>query len=183
MLPQFLPETGDCRVVSAAGDGLLLYSDLARPDQQSAATSLNCHDGTVYEVRMRWFATDRPSLRLQVVTVPGDPHSFLSCGEDGTVRWFDLRMKTSCRLVSCTEDVLINCGRAVTSLALNPLKPAQVTNLMLFMHSLSKSQMLIGSQLAVGCSDSAVRLYDRRQLGRGGAHFPLHPGRAGEPPP
>ena len=27
-----------------------------------------------------------------MLTVPGDPHSVLSCGEDGAVRWFDLRV-------------------------------------------------------------------------------------------
>lgn len=38
----------------------------------------SCHAGTTYEV----------------ITIPNDPHTFLSCGEDGTVRWFDLRTKT-----------------------------------------------------------------------------------------
>ena len=46
-----------------------------------------CHWGTVYEV----------------ITVPGDPHTFLSCGEDGTVRWYDLRMKQTCNQDDCKE--------------------------------------------------------------------------------
>jgi hypothetical protein len=37
------------------------------------------------------------------MTVPQDPHTFLSCGEDGTVRWFDLRIKTSCCKEDCKE--------------------------------------------------------------------------------
>ena len=39
---------------------------------------------------------------------------------------------------------MIKCRRAVTAMAVNPLVPWQ---------------------LAVGCSDSGVRIYDRRMLG------------------
>lgn len=35
--------------------------------------------------------------------MPNDPYTFLSCGEDGTVRWFDLRMKTSCTKEDCKD--------------------------------------------------------------------------------
>ncbi|XP_030642466.1 DDB1- and CUL4-associated factor 6 [Chanos chanos] len=78
------------------------------------------------------------------MTVPNDPYTFLSCGEDGTVRWFDLRMKTSCTKEDCKDDILINCRRAATSISISPLVPYY---------------------LAVGCSDSSVRIYDRRMLG------------------
>uniref|UniRef100_A0A8C6WU47 Ddb1 and cul4 associated factor 6 n=1 Tax=Neogobius melanostomus TaxID=47308 RepID=A0A8C6WU47_9GOBI len=78
------------------------------------------------------------------MTVPNDPYTFLSCGEDGTVRWFDLRMKTSCTKEDCKDDILINCRRAATSISISPLMPYY---------------------LAVGCSDSSVRIYDRRMLG------------------
>ena len=44
-------------------------------------------EGTVYEM----------------LSIPGDPNTFLSCGEDGTVRWYDLRMKTSCSKDNCKE--------------------------------------------------------------------------------
>lgn len=37
------------------------------------------------------------------MTVPNDPYTFLSCGEDGTVRWFDLRTKTSCTKEDCKD--------------------------------------------------------------------------------
>lgn len=40
---------------------------------------------------------------LQIITVPNDPYTFLSCGEDGTVRWFDMRMKTSCTKEDCKD--------------------------------------------------------------------------------
>ena len=39
----------------------------------------------------------------QVITTPGDPNTFLSCGEDGTVRLFDLRTKTKCSNRDCKE--------------------------------------------------------------------------------
>ncbi|XP_055015669.1 DDB1- and CUL4-associated factor 6 isoform X2 [Boleophthalmus pectinirostris] len=78
------------------------------------------------------------------MTVPNDPYTFLSCGEDGTVRWFDLRTKTSCTKEDCKDDILINCRRAATSISISPLMPFY---------------------LAVGCSDSSVRIYDRRMLG------------------
>ena len=35
--------------------------------------------------------------------MPQDCHTFLSCGEDGTVRWFDLRIKSSCHREDCKE--------------------------------------------------------------------------------
>lgn len=37
------------------------------------------------------------------MTVPNDPYTFLSCGEDGTVRWFDTRIKTSCTKEDCKD--------------------------------------------------------------------------------
>lgn len=40
---------------------------------------------------------------FQVITTPGDPNTFLSCGEDGTVRQFDLRTKTKCLCRDCKE--------------------------------------------------------------------------------
>ena len=50
--------------------------DLERPAETMRST-FTCHSTTTYEL----------------LTVAGDPNSFLSCGEDGTVRWFDLRTK------------------------------------------------------------------------------------------
>ena len=73
---KFLPETGDNKIVSCAGDGTLLYTDILR-EEDTASCQFNCHAGTVYDT----------------ITIPGDPNTFLSCGEDGTVRWFDLRTK------------------------------------------------------------------------------------------
>lgn len=87
----------------------------------------NCHSGTTYEV----------------ITIPHDPFTFLSCGEDGTVRWFDLRVKERCKKLRCKEDILISHHRAVSALCINPLRT---------------------HELAIGSSDSTVRIFDRRML-------------------
>ncbi|KAF5278530.1 hypothetical protein FQR65_LT15656 [Abscondita terminalis] len=128
---KFLPNSGDNQIVSCSGDGLILHTvsflkDLGNP-QETLYNQFNCHMGTTYEV----------------ITVPNDPHSFLSCGEDGTVRWFDLRLKTKCKKVRCLDDIIIANSRAVTALVINPLMP---------------------HHLAIGSSDSAVRIFDRRFL-------------------
>uniref|UniRef100_A0A671RWJ9 Ddb1 and cul4 associated factor 6 n=1 Tax=Sinocyclocheilus anshuiensis TaxID=1608454 RepID=A0A671RWJ9_9TELE len=81
---------------------------------------------------------------LQVLTIPSDPKSFLSCGEDGTVRWFEVRLKNGCDKSSCKDDILVNCRRAVSSMAISPTVPYY---------------------LVLGCSDSSVHIYDRRMLG------------------
>ena len=42
-------------------------------------------------------------MYFQVIVVPNEASTFLSCGEDGTVRFFDLRAKTSCNKSDCKE--------------------------------------------------------------------------------
>lgn len=55
----------------------------------------------------------------------------------------------SCRKPRCKDDVLISNPRAITAIAINPMA---------------------SHQLAVGCSDSTVRIYDRRSLSIGGGN-------------
>jgi len=55
--------------------------------QETRGCVFDCHAGTAYEIQ----------------TLAEDAHTFLSCGEDGTVRWFDLRTKESCRKENCRE--------------------------------------------------------------------------------
>ncbi|XP_071478761.1 DDB1- and CUL4-associated factor 6-like [Diadema antillarum] len=124
---KFLPYTRDQQVVSCSGDGCIIYTDVESPATYGQ-NIFNCHHGTTYEV----------------VTLPSDPNTFMSCGEDTMVRWYDLRIKTSCSKENCEDDVLINCRRAVTALSVNPVLPYH---------------------LAVGCSDSSVLIFDRRMLG------------------
>lgn len=56
----------------------------------------------------------------------------------------------SCRKPRCKDDVLISNSRAITAIAINPMA---------------------SHQLAVGCSDSTVRIYDRRCLTLGGGKY------------
>ncbi|XP_032888927.1 DDB1- and CUL4-associated factor 6 isoform X12 [Amblyraja radiata] len=125
---KFLPHTSDKQIISCSGDGVIFYTNTERDAEANQQCQFNCHYGTAYEI----------------MTVPNDPYTFLSCGEDGTVRWFDVRAKTNCTKEDCKDDILINCRRAATSIAICPLMPYY---------------------LSVGCSDSSVRLYDRRMLG------------------
>ncbi|XP_077013005.1 DDB1- and CUL4-associated factor 6 isoform X5 [Tamandua tetradactyla] len=125
---KFLPCTNDKQIISCSGDGVIFYTNVEQDAETNRQCQFTCHYGTTYEI----------------MTVPNDPYTFLSCGEDGTVRWFDTRIKTSCSKEDCKDDILINCRRAATSVAICPPIPYY---------------------LAVGCSDSSVRIYDRRMLG------------------
>ncbi|KAM4699473.1 DDB1- and CUL4-associated factor 6 isoform 2-T3 [Discoglossus pictus] len=125
---KFMPLTNDKQIISCSGDGVIYCTNIEKDAETNRQCQFTCHYGTAYEV----------------MTVPNDPYTFLSCGEDGTVRWFDMRMKTSCIKEDCKDDILINCRRAATSVAICPPAPYY---------------------LAVGCSDSSVRIYDRRMLG------------------
>ncbi|XP_075765158.1 DDB1- and CUL4-associated factor 6 isoform X1 [Pelodiscus sinensis] len=125
---KFLPCTNDKQIVSCSGDGVIFFTNIEQDAETNRQCQFTCHYGTTYEI----------------MTVPNDPYTFLSCGEDGTVRWFDTRIKTSCTKEDCKDDILINCRRAATSVAICPPVPYY---------------------LAVGCSDSSVRIYDRRMLG------------------
>ncbi|KAJ8253054.1 hypothetical protein GJAV_G00208620 [Gymnothorax javanicus] len=125
---KFMPCTNDQQIVSCSGDGIIYYTNTEKSADINRQSQFTCHYGTAYEI----------------MTVPNDPYTFLSCGEDGSVRWFDLRMKSSCTKEDCKDDILINCRRAATSISVCPLLPYY---------------------LAVGCSDSSVRIYDRRMLG------------------
>ncbi|KAM3934421.1 DDB1- and CUL4-associated factor 6 isoform 2-T5 [Leptodactylus fuscus] len=127
---KFLPLTNDKQIISCSGDGVIYYTNIDKDAETNKQCQFTCHYGTAYEI----------------MTVPNDPYTFLSCGEDGTVRWFDMRMKTSCTKEDCKDDILIHCRRAATSITVCPPAPYY---------------------LAVGCSDSSVRIYDRRMLGTG----------------
>lgn len=112
----------------------------------------NCHgNGTTYEV----------------LTVPTEPKSFMSCGEDGTVRFFDLRQVSRqvcviyqitlffillliklyynfrCSKTCCKDNILILGPTAITAMSLAPISY---------------------NYIAVGSSDSHIRIYDRRYL-------------------
>ncbi|XP_061083042.1 DDB1- and CUL4-associated factor 6-like isoform X2 [Conger conger] len=139
---KFMPCTNDQQIVSCSGDGVIYYTNTEKSADINRQCQFTCHYGTAYEI----------------MTVPNDPYTFLSCGEDGTVRWFDMRMKTSCTKEDCKDDILINCRRAATSISVCPLMPFY---------------------LAVGCSDSSVRIFDRRMLGTRATGYYMSSGTTG----
>ncbi|XP_059177902.1 DDB1- and CUL4-associated factor 6-like [Physella acuta] len=123
---KFLPGSMDREVVSCSGSGEIFYTDVDREDTYGT-NRFDCHFGTAYKL----------------LVVPNEAATFLSCGDDGTVRFFDLRTKTSCSKFNCEEDVVIHLRNAVTAMAVDPIIPFH---------------------LAVASSDGMVRLYDRRML-------------------
>ncbi|KAL7669525.1 hypothetical protein ACOME3_010177 [Neoechinorhynchus agilis] len=137
---RFLYKSSDCRVVSCSSDGMVILTDLNRPQETNV---FNCcvGRGPVYELR----------------PFPNCPNVFLACSEDGTVRLYDLRMATSCatpnsgirnrplRSSHCPKHVFIDCQISVNSMDICPTRH---------------------HELAVGCSDGVVRLYDMRKTKR-----------------
>jgi nuclear receptor interaction protein len=91
------------------------------------ANFFNCHAGTCYEVS----------------TIPSEFDTFLSCGDDGSVRYFDLRVSSKCFKQFCRENIIILAPGACTSMSVAPIS---------------------NNYLSVGCADSVVRIYDRRYL-------------------
>ena len=63
----------------------------------------NCYLSDFIEEKEKNNNSTHHAVVFQVITTPGDPNTFLSCGEDGTVRQFDLRTKTKCLCRDCKE--------------------------------------------------------------------------------
>lgn len=123
---KFLPQSNEQGVVSCSGDGAVLYTNLLAPTTNPDHLHLfNCHNNTTYEV----------------LTLPHEPSVFLSCGEDSTVRLFDLRQSERCQKSNCRDNILIQGPTALTAMCLSPQ---------------------LGHHVAVGSADSQVRIYDRR---------------------
>lgn len=131
---KFMPQSNDMGIVSCSGDGIVLYTELtnrrlsAAEQNEANLNYFNCHStGTTYEV----------------LTVPTESNSFMSCGEDGTVRLFDLRKISRCHKTCCKDNILILSPSAITAMCLAPVS---------------------SNYIAVGSSDSHIRIYDRRYL-------------------
>lgn len=110
-----MPHTNDQEIISCSGDGIIYYTHTEKSPEYNRQCQFTCHYGTAYEVLTK-NGTNTIFCRVfclitvtclcsfcQIMTVPNDPYTFLSCGEDGTVRWFDLRTKTSCNKEDCKD--------------------------------------------------------------------------------
>ncbi|CAK9294835.1 unnamed protein product [Gordionus sp. m RMFG-2023] len=136
---KFFPNNSHKKIVSCAGDGKIIVTQINEEfdfngyhnnvDNINNVTQnvFNCHNGTVYKV----------------LPIPRDGNCFISCGEDGTVRFFDLRIKDKCFEENCRENILINCGQPISCIAIDSSAP---------------------NNIVCGCLDSSVRLFDHRRL-------------------
>ncbi|CAG0914052.1 unnamed protein product [Notodromas monacha] len=101
---RFMPDTGNMKIVSCAGSGVICLSDIGvicRPE----LSHFLCHSETAYEV------------------LPLDSNCFFSCSEDKTVRFFDVRVNNSCHDrgdAECNKSVLLRCSRPASTIALEP---------------------------------------------------------------
>ncbi|KAH8300564.1 hypothetical protein KR044_003573 [Drosophila immigrans] len=138
---RFMPHTSDQAIISCSGEGIVMHTEFLAPygpgttmeealvdDNGRTASLFDCHAfGSTYDVQ----------------PLPDCPRTFLSCGEDGTVRCIDLRVSSSCLEPICEQHIFITAPCAVTAMDVAPINYHNV---------------------AIGCSDSIVRLYDRRML-------------------
>jgi DDB1- and CUL4-associated factor 6 len=141
---KFLPQ-GISRVVSCSGGGGVLYTNfdevgltkeceesntLVAGNYRASNQDVNffsCHSGTCYEV----------------MTVESEYNNFFSCGEDGSVRFYDLRLQSKCHKQYCRENILILSPESVSAMSCSPISH---------------------NYIAIGSSDSLIRIFDRRYL-------------------
>ncbi|SPP86485.1 DDB1- and CUL4-associated factor 6-like [Drosophila guanche] len=140
---RFMPHSNDQSVVSCSGEGLVIHTEFLIP--YSSENCAKTEDPLVGENSRiaNVFDCHTFGSTFDVLPLPDAPRSFLSCGEDATVRCFDLRQSSSCSKRMCQKHILIMAPCAVTAMDVAP-----------FNHN----------NLAIGCSDSIIRIYDRRML-------------------
>jgi WD40 repeat protein len=124
---KFIPFTNNSRIITCARDGLINVFDL----EQSESSLLDMQ----LKERFRQYKCHKESVK-KLVTYDDNPHLFLSCSNDGTVRLFDLRESKS-----SSGKILVNHKK-------------------LQFNSLDKS----GHLFCIGASDPIVRVYDMRHL-------------------
>lgn len=125
---QFIPNTNDYLIVSCSSEGPVIVHDINSNNPSIGLFNFNCHSSTIFEV----------------ATLQDDESVFLSCGEDKTVRLFDMRCHRSCaRASTCPHPALIRNSYAMTTLSIHP----------------TNSNLLL-----VGRADGLGLVYDRRKL-------------------
>uniref|UniRef100_T1PAH6 WD domain protein n=1 Tax=Musca domestica TaxID=7370 RepID=T1PAH6_MUSDO len=145
---RFMPQSNDQAIVSCSGDGIVLHTELLAPyirrrqgsDEPMPSVYERISDN---DSNVGWFSCHKSGTTYEVMTVPTEPRTFMSCGEDGTVRLFDLRKISSCHKTCCKDNIFIFSPSAVNAMDLAPISCNYV---------------------AVGSSDAVVRIYDRRYL-------------------
>lgn len=124
---QFMPFSDDRSIVTCAADGEVRHSQI----QEGGRFCTNKLVELEYAVH-----------RLAIE--PGSPHTFFSCGEDGSVWLFDLRGKVAAELFKCGAVDHFTCETIeLYAIAIDPRNPYC---------------------FAVAGSDEYVRLYDTRKV-------------------
>lgn len=140
---KFLPHS-NVEVVSCAGNGSVLYTDLSTIPMcvKTGSPALVGGSYRASNENLSFFNCHNGKTAYEVITIPSEPNSFMSCGEDGTIRFYDLRIVSRCTVEHCRENILVYSPVAITSMSLSPIS---------------------NTYLAVGCADF-VRIFDRRYL-------------------
>ncbi|KAI9598176.1 WD40-repeat-containing domain protein [Syncephalis fuscata] len=131
---KFMPQTSDTTITCCSGDGEIRVFDV----HYSRSRAIN------EKARMRHVFSCHSS-RTKRIAVEDNPWSFLSCGEDGTVRQFDLRSPHNCEDNTCPSPLvdLGLYGIELHGLTLNPFQ---------------------SQYLAICGTSPFVYLYDRRMI-------------------
>lgn len=129
---KFLPGS-DRRIISCSGDGVVGFTDLSY---------LPTSQDQINEANLNYFNCHSSTTTYEVLAIPTEPDVFLSCGEDGYVRFYDLRKESKCHQTKCKDNILISSPAAVTTMDYSDRQ-----------------------SIAIGSSDGFVRVYDRRYLG------------------
>eukprot|EP00124_Ichthyophonus_hoferi_P003308 Ihof_evm1s280 gene=Ihof_evmTU1s280 len=137
---RFMPATNDETVISCARDTSVRIHTIT-PASAINTRSYFCHADEVKKVAVE----------------ADNPHTFLTCSEDGTVRLFDLRAKHDCSPTEigptspCLSNVVVKIDSEIFSISINPSTP---------------------SLFAIGGGDKYVRVYDSRMIRRINANGP-----------
>ena len=139
------------QICSCAGDGDVRVFDVSyASSRQVLRTAYSCH-------------RDRAK---RIVTIPYNPSVFLSCGEDGTVRHFDLRAPHRC----CSSNSGFFRSSPLGDRTGCPAAVINLSNEAIELNGFSLSH-LNTNYIALGGSDPHMLLYDIRRAKRPVSRF------------
>ncbi|CAM8990931.1 unnamed protein product [Rhodiola kirilowii] len=128
---KFMPYTEDRTIVTCAADGQVRHVELLDGGLVET-TLLSKHEGRAHKLAIE----------------PGSSHIFYSCGEDGLVQHFDLRIPTATKLFKCYAHSTSHMPVVLYAIAIDPRKP---------------------NLFAVAGSNRYARLYDIRRYKHDGS--------------
>jgi len=125
---RIMPHSDNRTIISCAADGQVRVGTLSESRTSATTVKAGQHHGRAHKLALE----------------PGSPHCFLSSGEDGVVRHFDLREPSygNRKLLGLSmPNSLWSSQLEIYALAINPTRPWQ---------------------LALSCADEKVKVYDFR---------------------